>query len=145
MSMSINSIKQGIVIDHIKAGQGIKIYKYLGLDDADFTVALIKNAQSSKQKRKDIIKIENAMDLDFTVLGLIDPNLTINIIENEKIKEKIKLSIPEKVIDIIKCKNPRCVTSVEKNIPHIFLLIDKQTGEYKCNYCDEVYTFSEVE
>ncbi len=145
MSMSINSIKQGIVIDHIKAGQGIKIYNYLGLDDAEFTVALIKNAQSSKQKRKDIIKIENAIDLDFTVLGLIDPDLTINIIEDEKIKKKIKLNIPEKVVDIIKCKNPRCVTSVEKNIPHIFLLLDKETGEYRCSYCDEVYTFSEVE
>ncbi len=145
MAVSINSIKQGIVIDHIKAGHGIKIYNYLGLDKVDFTVALIKNAQSKKQDRKDIIKIENAMDLDLTVLGLIDPDLTINIIEDEKIKKKIKLTIPEKVVDIIKCKNPRCVTSVEKNIPHIFLLLDKHTGEYRCQYCDEVYTFSEVE
>lgn len=145
MAVSINSIKQGIVIDHIKAGHGIKIYNYLGLDKVDFTVALIKNAQSKKQDRKDIIKIENAMDLDLTVLGLIDPDLTINIIEDEKIKRKIKLTIPEKVVDIIKCKNPRCVTSVEKNIPHIFLLLDKNTGEYRCQYCDEVYTFSEVE
>lgn len=145
MSVSINSIKKGIVIDHIKAGHGIKIYNYLGLDKVNFTVALIKNAQSNKQVRKDIIKIENAMDLDLTVLGLIDPDLTINIIEDEKIKEKIKLKIPEKVVDIIKCKNPRCVTSVEKSIPNIFLLLDKNTGEYRCQYCDEVYTFSEVE
>ncbi|MDO5708349.1 MAG: aspartate carbamoyltransferase regulatory subunit [Andreesenia angusta] len=145
MSMSINTIKQGIVIDHIKAGQGIKIYNYLGLDEADFTVALIKNAQSGKQGKKDIIKIENVLDIDFTVLGLIDPDLTINIIEDEKIKKKIKLNIPERVVDIIKCKNPRCVTSIERNIPHIFRLLDKETGEYKCDYCDEVYTFEEVE
>lgn len=144
MSVSINSIKKGIVIDHIKAGHGIKVYNYLGLDKADFTVALIKNAQSNKQERKDIIKIENAIDIDFTVLGLIDPTMTINIIEDEKIKKKIKLSIPEKVEDVIKCKNPRCVTSVEKSIPHIFLLFDKEKLEYRCQYCDEVYTFSEV-
>lgn len=144
MTVSINSIKKGIVIDHIKAGHGIKVYNYLGLDKVDFTVALIKNAPSNKQQKKDIIKIENAMNIDFTVLGLIDPTMTINIIEDEKIKEKIKLSIPKKVEDVIKCKNPRCVTSVEKNIPHIFLLFDEEKLEYRCQYCDEVYTFSEV-
>lgn len=144
MAVSINSIKQGIVIDHIKAGHGIKVYNYLGLDKVDFTVALIKNASSNKQDKKDIIKIENAMNVDFTVLGLIDPTMTINIIENEEIKEKIKLEIPKKVEDVIKCKNPRCVTSVERNIPHIFFLFDEKNLEYRCQYCDEVYTFSEV-
>ncbi|KNF07207.1 aspartate carbamoyltransferase regulatory chain PyrI [Gottschalkia purinilytica] len=142
--VSINSIKRGVVIDHIKAGYGIKIYNYLGLDKAEFTVALIKNAPSNKKERKDIIKIENAIDIDFTVLGLIDPNITINIIEDEVIKKKIKLSTPNRVEDVIKCKNPRCVTSVEANIPHVFFLLDEEKGQYKCQYCDELHTFSEV-
>lgn len=144
MSVSINSIKKGIVIDHIKAGHGIKIYNYLGLDKADFTVALIKNATSNKQEKKDIIKIENVIDVDFKILGLIDPTMTINIIEDEKIKEKIKLSIPERVENVIKCKNPRCVTSVEKNIKHIFKLYDVEKLEYSCEYCDEIYALTEV-
>ncbi|AFS77776.1 aspartate carbamoyltransferase regulatory chain [Gottschalkia acidurici 9a] len=142
--VSINSIKKGIVIDHIKAGYGIKIYNYLGLDKVDFTVALIKNAVSDKRDKKDIIKIENVMDMDFTVLGLIDPNLTINIIEDEVIKEKIKLKIPERVDDVIKCKNPRCITSVEKYITHTFFLVDEERGQYRCQYCDEIYTFPEL-
>ena len=142
--VSINSIKKGIVIDHIKAGYGIKIYNYLGLDKVDFTVALIKNAVSDKRDKKDIIKIENVMDMDFTVLGLIDPNLTINIIEDEVIKEKIKLKIPERVDDVIKCKNPRCITSVEKYITHTFFLVDEEKGQYRCQYCDEIYTFPEL-
>lgn len=142
--LTINSIKQGIVIDHIKAGQGIKIYNYLGLDKVDFTVALITHAHSDKQDRKDIIKIENVMDMDFTVLGLIDPNLTINIIEDEVIKEKIKLKTPERVDDVIKCKNPRCITSIEKYITHTFFLVDEEQGKYRCQYCDEIYTFPEL-
>lgn len=142
--LKINSISNGIVIDHIKAGVGIKIFNYLGLDKADFTVALIMNAPSIKLGRKDLIKIENVMDIDFTVLGLIDPNITIDIIENESIKEKIKLRLPERVDDVIKCKNPRCVTSIEKYIPHVFYLVDEEKGEYRCEYCDEIYTLSEV-
>lgn len=144
MMMQINTIKKGIVIDHIKAGYGIKIYNYLGLDKADFTVALIKNAHSGKKEKKDIIKIENVIDMDFTVLGLIDPTLTINIIQNEKIKEKIKLEMPKRVEDVIKCKNPRCITSSEKHITNIFTLLNEEKGEYRCEYCDEVYAFPEV-
>lgn len=142
--MQINSIKKGIVIDHIKAGYGIKIYNYLGLDTADFTVALIKNANSDKKNKKDIIKIENVIDVDLTVLGLIDPNLTINIIEDEKITEKIKLEMPTRVEDVIKCKNPRCITSSERHITNIFTLLNEEKGEYKCEYCDEVYAFPDL-
>jgi aspartate carbamoyltransferase regulatory subunit len=137
--LTINSIKNGIVIDHIKAGLGIKIFNYLGLDKADFSVALIMNAESEKLHRKDMIKIENEMNLDVTVLGLIDPDITIDIIENEKIKNKIKLELPKKVENVIKCKNPRCITSVERNIVHTFYLVDSEKGEYKCKYCDEIH------
>ena len=138
--LTINSIKNGIVIDHIKAGLGIKIFNYLGLDKVDFTVALIMNADSDKCLRKDIIKIENEINIDFTALGLICPNVTVNVIENEVIKEKLKLQLPEKVQDVIKCKNPRCITSIEHNVPHSFYLVDKQKGEYRCDYCDEIHT-----
>lgn len=142
--LTVNSIKNGIVIDHIKAGLGIKIFNDLGLDKADFAVALIMNADSTKLKKKDIIKIENKMDIDLTILGLIDPNITVDIIEKEAIREKIKLSLPHKVENIIKCKNPRCITSVEKYIPHVFHLVDHARGEYRCEYCDEIYRVSEI-
>lgn len=142
--VTINSIKKGIVLDHIKAGLGVKIFNYLGLDKADFTVALIMNAPSEKLGKKDIVKIENVIDIDFTVLGLIDPNITIDIIDEEMIKEKIKLKLPERVENVIKCKNPRCVTSIEKYVPHVFSLVNENKGEYKCQYCDEIYTLSEV-
>lgn len=137
--LTINSIKNGIVIDHIKAGYGMKIYKYLDLDKADYSVALIMNAESKKLKKKDIIKIENNIELDLAVLGFIDPNITIDIIKDETIYKKIKLKLPDRVENIIACKNPRCVTSVEKNIPHIFKLVDENTGEYRCEYCDQIY------
>lgn len=136
--LTINSIKNGIVIDHIKAGSGIKIFNYLELDKADFAVALIMNAASSKLGRKDIIKIENASHIDYTVLGFIDPNITINIIENEVIKEKVKLKLPKQIKNVIKCRNPRCITSSESNIDHIFYLADEKKGEYRCMYCDEL-------
>jgi aspartate carbamoyltransferase regulatory subunit len=142
--VTINSIKKGIVIDHIKAGHGVKIFNYLGLDKADFTVALIMNAPSEKLGKKDIIKIENVIDIDYTVLGLIDPNITIDIIDGEVIKEKIKLKLPGKVENAIKCKNPRCVTATEKYVSHVFSLVDENKGEYKCQYCDEIYTLLEV-
>jgi aspartate carbamoyltransferase regulatory subunit len=136
--VTINSIKRGIVIDHIKAGVGIKIFNYLGLDNADFTVALIMNAPSSKLGKKDIIKIENEIDIDFTVLGFIDPNITINIISGEDIERKVKLKLPDKIENVIKCNNPRCITSVEQEILHSFYLSDREKGEYRCIYCDEV-------
>lgn len=136
--LTINSIKDGIVIDHIKAGEGIKIFNFLNLQEADFTVALIMNASSEKCVKKDIIKIENKIDLDFKILGVIDPNITIDIIENEQIKEKIKLKLPNKVENIIKCKNPRCVTSIEPNVKHIHYLVDVDSREYRCHYCDDL-------
>ncbi len=142
--LTINSIKNGIVIDHIKAGEGIKIYNFLNLDKADFSVALIMNAHSEKLGTKDIIKIENVIDIDYQIVGLIDPNITIDVIEDEIIKEKIKLQLPEKVIDIIKCKNPRCVTSVEPNIKHIHYLVDENTREYRCHYCDDLQKISSL-
>ncbi|MBU3127068.1 aspartate carbamoyltransferase regulatory subunit [Clostridium tagluense] len=136
--VTINSIKRGIVIDHIKAGVGIKIFKYLGLDNADFTVALIMNAPSGKLGHKDIIKIENEIDIDFAVLGFIDPNITINIISGEEIENKVKLRLPDKIEHVIKCDNPRCITSVEQEVLHSFYLADRQKGEYRCIYCDEI-------
>jgi len=142
--VTINSIVKGIVIDHIRAGYGIKIFNYLGLDKAEFTVALIKNAPSDKCGKKDIIKIENVIDMDFTVLGLIDPNITINIIERENIKEKMKLELPERVENVIECKNPRCITSIERQIGHSFSLVNEKKGEYRCLYCDEICTITEV-
>jgi aspartate carbamoyltransferase regulatory subunit len=138
--MTINTIENGIVIDHIKAGYGIKIFDYLGLDKVDYSVALIMNAGSEKQGKKDIIKIENEINFDVSELGLIDPEATVNIIQNHKITEKKKLSLPEEVENVIKCKNPRCITSIEKNIIHIFRLVDKEKGVYRCKYCDEKYS-----
>lgn len=136
--LTINSIKNGIVIDHIKAGEGIKIFNFLKLHSASFSVALIMNVQSEKCGKKDIIKIENIIELDYEILGLIDPNITIDIIENEVIKKKIKLRLPKVVEDFIKCKNPRCVTSIEKYVHHTHHLVDENTREYKCKYCDDL-------
>lgn len=138
--LEITSIRKGIVIDHIKPGYGIIIFKHLKLDRADFTVALIMNARSNKLGTKDIIKIENEIDIDLAMLGFIDANITVNIIENELITEKIKLSLPERVDGIIECKNPRCVTSNERDIVHKFVLIDEKDGTYKCEYCDQIYS-----
>ncbi|MDR7856610.1 aspartate carbamoyltransferase regulatory subunit [Tissierella sp.] len=139
--LNINSITKGIVIDHIKPGYGIKIFEYLKLNKADFTVALIMNAVSEKLGRKDIIKIENEIDIDLTMLGFMDANITINVIENEVITEKINLSLPDRVEGIIECKNPRCVTSSERGIVHRFKLIDENKGRYKCEYCNQIYSW----
>lgn len=145
--ITINGITDGIVIDHIKTGLGIKIYNYLKLDDADFSAALIRNAVSNKCGRKDIIKIENAIDIDLidlTVIGLIDSSVTINFIKDGRIEKKMSPELPEKVTDVIKCKNPRCITTVEKQLKNVFYLEDKETGEYRCMYCDETSKFTEV-
>ena len=136
--MIVNSIERGIVIDHITAGTGNRILDYLKTDTKKNTIAFIMNATSKKHGRKDLIKIENVTDVDLTVLGLLDPNATVNIIENGKIVKKINLELPKTVTNVIKCKNPRCVTSVERNAPHIFHLMDAQTREYRCEYCDEI-------
>ena len=141
--MIVNSIERGIVIDHITAGTGNRILDYLKIDTKKNTVAFIMNATSKKHGRKDLIKIENVTDVDLTVLGLLDPNATVNIIENGKIVKKINLALPQTVTNVIKCKNPRCVTSVERNAPHIFHLMNAQTREYRCEYCDSYTTFIE--
>ncbi|MBA4365420.1 MAG: aspartate carbamoyltransferase regulatory subunit [Coprothermobacter sp.] len=138
--LTITSIRNGIVIDHIRAGLGIRMFYQLGLDKADYSVALIMNAASTRLGRKDIIKIENNVDFDVTMLALIDPNVTINVIEDEHIVRKVKPELPERVEDIIKCKNPRCITSVEKYVPHVFTLVNRELGQYRCQYCDEIYT-----
>jgi aspartate carbamoyltransferase regulatory subunit len=133
----INSISNGIVIDHIRAGRGMRVLAYLDIDESRNTVAFIMNAASEKYGRKDLIKIENITDVDLTVLGLIDHNATVNIIEDHIIVKKIKLRLPETVTDVIKCKNPRCVTSSE-NVSHVFRLVDEDAKEYRCEYCDDI-------
>ncbi len=135
--LSIAKIKNGLVIDHIKAGQGIRIFNWLGLGKADYRVAFLVNASSKHMGKKDIIKIDNVIDINYAILGLIDPNITVNVIENEHITEKISLRLPERVENILTCKNPRCVTSTEKYAPHVFHLVDEATGLYRCEYCDE--------
>lgn len=139
--LNITSIKKGLVIDHIRPGMGLKIFEYLKLGRAEFTVALIMNATSNKMKRKDIIKIEDVIDIDLAMLGFLDPNITVNVIENEKITQKINLSLPYRVKDVIKCKNPRCITTVERDITHRFVLLDEKKGIYKCEYCDHIYSW----
>jgi aspartate carbamoyltransferase regulatory subunit len=136
--LNIDQIKNGIVIDHIKAGQGIKIFNWLGLDKAHYGVAFVVNAHSREMGKKDIIKIDNTISINFDILGLIDPNITVNIIENEEITEKIKLKLPERVENVLICKNPRCITSTEAYIPHIFHLENPQQRTYRCEYCDEI-------
>ena len=137
--LNIDSIQNGLVIDHIEAGKGMKIFKYLKLDDADFTVALIKNVCSKKMGRKDIIKIENEIDIDLDVLGFIDHNITINVIEGDRLVDKLNLELPQQVSNVVKCNNPRCITSIEQEIEHTFRLVDKEDKVYRCIYCDQAY------
>lgn len=136
--LEITSIEKGIVIDHIPAGYGIKLFNLLKLEKADYTVALIINAFSDKMGKKDIIKINNKIQLDVEFLGLINADITINIIEEGKIAKKVRLTVPEKVTNVIKCKNPRCVTSIESNIDHVFHLVDREKRSYRCEYCDDI-------
>ena len=135
--LNIAKIKNGLVIDHIKAGQGIRIFNWLRLDKAGAPVAFIINAPSKHMGKKDMLKIDETISIDFAVLGLIDPNITVNVIENEVITEKIRLKLPERVENVLVCKNPRCVTQVEKAAPQVFLLRDREVGVYRCEYCDE--------
>jgi len=142
--LNIEQIKNGIVIDHIKAGLGIKIFNWLNLDKAPYTVAFVANASSSLCGRKDIIKIDNTISINLDVLGLIDPNITVNIIENERITKKIKLQLPEKVENVLVCKNPRCISSTEKYITHVFHLENREHCTYRCEYCDEIISTGEL-
>jgi aspartate carbamoyltransferase regulatory subunit len=136
----IEKIQNGIVIDHIKAGQGVRIFNWLGLGKSPHTIAFVVNAASSEMGKKDIIKIYDTISINFDILGLIDPNITVNIIEDQKVIKKIALQLPERVENILACKNPRCITSTEKYIPHIFHLSDAADGAYRCEYCDETRT-----
>jgi aspartate carbamoyltransferase regulatory subunit len=136
--LNINKIQNGIVIDHIKAGQGIRILNWLGLDKAPYTVAFVINANSRKMEKKDIIKIDNVIKINFDALGFIDPNITVNIIENESIADKIKLKLPDTVENVLICKNPRCITSTEKYIAHVFHLENQEQQTYYCEYCDDI-------
>ena len=135
--MIIGQIKDGIVLDHITAGKAMDIYNVLKLGELDCTVAMIKNADSPKLGKKDIIKISTLMDLDLDVLGYLDPGITVNVIRDHKVAERRKLALPERVVGVIKCKNPRCITSVEQEIVHEFKLTDRKKGVYRCIYCEQ--------
>ncbi len=134
--MNIDSINNGIVIDHIQAGKSMEIYKYLGLENLDCSVAIIKNVKSKKTGKKDIIKIDNDMDINMDILGYIDTNITVNIIKDGEIIKKTHMELPERLINIVKCKNPRCITTEEKEIDQIFELKDKENKVYRCKYCE---------
>ena len=137
--LNIGGLHQGYVIDHIEAGGAMKIYDYLNLDRLDCSVAIIKNARSNKMGKKDIIKIEGDLDIDLNVLGFLDHNITINVIQDDLIVKKHKLSLPETVTGIIRCKNPRCITSIEQELPHRFKLTDRENGVYRCIYCESKF------
>lgn len=139
--LNISGLKEGIVLDHIQAGKSLDIYYHLGLDKLECQVAIIKNAKSSKMGRKDIIKIEGDLDnLDLKVLGYIDHNITVNIIHDDRIVEKKTLKLPKKITNVIHCKNPRCITSIEQELPDVFYLSDEKTETYRCLYCEEKYS-----
>ena len=135
--MNIGQIKDGIVLDHMTAGNSMNIYHVLQLDKLDCTVALIKNAESPKMGKKDIIKISTLMDLDLDILGYLDPGVTVNIIRDGKVAERRHLELPQRVVDVIKCRNPRCITSVEREIVHEFKLTDPVKKVYRCIYCEQ--------
>lgn len=134
--MNIDSIKNGIVIDHITPGLAMEIYQLLGLDSLTCSVALIRNVNSNKMGKKDIIKIDSDYDIDMDLIGYVDPKATINIIKNGKTVEKRSLALPEKLVNVLKCKNPRCISSQEQELEHIFTLTDKDAGVYRCLYCE---------
>ena len=134
--MNIDGVNTGIVLDHIKAGKSMEIYNYLRLDKLDCSVAVVQNVRSSKYGKMDIIKIDDEIELDFEMLGYIDSNITINRVKDGKLQKKEHLELPETLTDVIKCKNPRCITSTEQEITHIFKLADREKKIYRCAYCD---------
>ena len=134
--MIIDAISNGIVIDHISAGKAMYLYNILGLDQLDCSVALLKNVVTSKLGRKDIIKIDRILDLDWDVIGYVDPGITVNIIKDGQRVEKRQLKLPERIRNVIRCKNPRCITSVEQELPQIFTLTDREKRTYRCLYCE---------
>ena len=137
--LNIDSIQNGIVIDHIQAGKGMRIYELLELDKLDCCVALIKNARSSKLGRKDIIKIAGDLAINFDVLGFIDNNITVCTIKNGELVKKENIVLPRRIKNVVKCKNPRCITSTEENLDQIFVLCDEKAHRYRCLYCEQAY------
>ena len=134
--MIIDSIQNGIVIDHITSGKSMELYNILGLADLNCTVAILKNVTSDKLGRKDIIKIDREMDLDWDLIGFVDPSITVNIIRDGKLAEKRTLKLPERIRGVLRCKNPRCITSVEQELPQEFVLTDREKRVYRCIYCE---------
>ena len=134
--MIIDSIQNGIVIDHITSGKSMELYNILGLADLNCTVAILKNVTSNKLGRKDIIKIDREMDLDWDLIGFVDPSITVNIIRNGQLAEKRTLKLPERIRGVLTCHNPRCITSVEQELPQEFVLTDREKHTYRCAYCD---------
>lgn len=134
--MNIDSITNGIVIDHIPAGRSMRIYQLLGLDKLDCPVAIIKNAVSAQMGRKDIIKVDNDIDVNLDIIGFVAPNATVNIIRDGQLIEKKHMALPERLVNVLRCKNPRCITSVEQELEHIFIRSDESKTEYRCLYCE---------
>jgi aspartate carbamoyltransferase regulatory subunit len=138
--LNISGISEGFVLDHIQAGMSLRIYHDLQLDKFDCSVAIIKNAKSNKMGKKDIIKVECPLELlDLDILGFIDHNITVNVVKGDRIVEKKELTLPQQVTNVIKCKNPRCITSIEQDLDHIFVLTDAEKQVYRCKYCEEKY------
>ncbi len=136
--MNVDELYNGFVLDHIQAGRAMAIYHYLGLEKLDCPIAIIKNARSKKMGKKDIIKVEGPLDIaDFDVLGFIDHNITVAIIKDGIVSEKRELKLPEEIVNVLHCKNPRCITSIEQELPNIFVLTDKKNAMYSCKYCEE--------
>ena len=135
--MIIGKIEDGIVLDHIKAGSGMRLYDVLNLDKLECEVALIQNAPSGKMGRKDILKIDKLIDLNIDAVGFVDPGITVNIIKGGELAKRTHLELPDEIVDIIKCKNPRCITSIEQGLDQIFILADPEKQLYRCRYCEE--------
>jgi len=138
--LKVDRIQVGIVLDHIRAGGGLRIFEELGLADREYPVALLMNVPSTKMGRKDMIKVSGALDLDLTKLALLDAGITVNYIEGGRVVRKVKPGLPERVVGLIRCKNPRCITSTESYSPSIFTLVDREEKRYKCFYCGEHVT-----
>ena len=134
--MTIDEIKNGIVMDHITAGKGMQIYSLLGLDSLECSVALIRNVPSRKMGKKDIIKIDASIELDTDIIGFVDPDITVNIIENGKTVEKKTIALPESLTNVLTCKNPRCISTTEQELPQVFKLADRENRVYRCLYCE---------
>lgn len=138
--LNISGIENGVVLDHIPAGMSMELYRYLHLDKLDCQVAIIRNATSQKMGKKDILKVSGSVDqIDLDVIGFLDHSITVNIIKDNKVVEKRELELPKKLTNVIKCKNPRCITSIEQELPHVFFLADEEHATYRCKYCEEKY------